>query len=196
MAQSSTNAELAFMTNVGKAVLYLRSILEELHLDQLKPTKIAVDNCGARQLTNAQQPTKQTHHIDMRNFCILQWTEEEQILYSDIPTAYNVSDSLSKPTGCSKFYEQMDILMGRQKPSYVNTTHKHPKHTKYDPQTDLDKPEMENPAFSYHIIGSTCCLSHLSLYPIDFKELDCFDLDNQTLSTLQVCVCVWGGDRD
>jgi hypothetical protein len=110
VAQSSTEAELAFMTNAGKAALYPRSILEEFHLEQLQPTKIAVDNRGARQLTNAQQPTKRTRHIDMRDFCILQWTEEEQILYSDIPSAYNVSDSLSKPTGRIKFYEQMDIL--------------------------------------------------------------------------------------
>jgi hypothetical protein len=56
VAQSSTEAELAFMTDAGKAALYLRSILEELHLEQLTPTKIAVDNRGARQLTNAQQP--------------------------------------------------------------------------------------------------------------------------------------------
>jgi hypothetical protein len=39
----------------------------------------------------------------MRDFCILQWTEEEQILYTDIPSAYNVSDSLSKPTGFPLF---------------------------------------------------------------------------------------------
>jgi hypothetical protein len=73
VAQSSTEAELAFMTDAGKAALYLRLILEELHLDQLHPTKIAVDNRGAQQLTNAQQPTKRTCHIDMRDFCILQW---------------------------------------------------------------------------------------------------------------------------
>jgi hypothetical protein len=54
-AQSSTKAELAFMTDAGKAALYLYSILEELHLEQLHPTKIAVDNHGALQLTNAQQ---------------------------------------------------------------------------------------------------------------------------------------------
>jgi hypothetical protein len=46
--------ELAFMTNAGKAALYLRPILEELHLEQLHPTKIAVDSRGAQQLTNAQ----------------------------------------------------------------------------------------------------------------------------------------------
>jgi hypothetical protein len=113
------------MTDAGKAALYLRSILEELQLEPLHPTGIQVDNRGARQLTNAQQPTRQTRHIDMRDFCILQWTKEELILYTDVPSANNVSDSLSKPTGRIKFYEHMDILMGRQKPAYVQSLH-HP----------------------------------------------------------------------
>jgi hypothetical protein len=183
VAQSSTEAKPAFMTDAGKAALYLQSILEELHLEQLAPTKIAVDNRGARQLTNAQQPTKRTWHIGMRDFCILQWTEEEQILYSNIPSALNVSDSLSKPMGRIKFYEQMDILMGQRCPSYVNVNHKHPKHTKYESQNDLDNPELDNPevdnpASPYHINGSTCFLSDLSIYSIDYEDLDCFDLDN------------------
>ena len=109
------------MTDAGKAALYLRSILEELHLEQLHPTGIQVDNRGARQLTNAQQPTRRTRHIDMRDFCILQWTEEELIIFNDVASHYNVSDSLSKPTGHIKFYEHMDILMGRRKPTYVHS---------------------------------------------------------------------------
>jgi hypothetical protein len=166
---------------------YARS--EELHLEQLQPTKIAVDNRGAQQLTNAQQPTKRTRHIDMRDFCILQWTEEEQILYTDIPSAYNVSDSLSKPTGRIKFYEQMDILMGQCCPSYVthnpnnfpSNPHTRHKYTAPDPISDHDEHELHDyadPASPYHIIGSTCCLSHLSIYPIDYNDLDCFDLDD------------------
>jgi hypothetical protein len=181
VAQSSTEAELAFMTDAGKAALYLCSILEELHLQQLHPTKIAVDNRGARQLSNAQQPTKQTCHIDMRDFCIRQWTEEEQILYLDIPSAYNFSDSLSKPTGRIKFYKQMDILMGRRCPSYVNVSNNKPKHTKYEMLNDLDQSELQDPASPYHIVGSTCCLSdlsHLSLFPIDYEELDYFNFDD------------------
>jgi hypothetical protein len=144
VAQSSTEAELAFITDAAQAALYLCSILEELHLEQLHPTKIAVDNCGAQQLTNAQQPTtKRTRHIYTRDFCILQWMKEEQILYSDIPSAYNVSDSLSKLTGCIKFYEQMDILMGRRCPSYVNVSNNKPKHTKYETPNDLDQSELQ-----------------------------------------------------
>jgi hypothetical protein len=199
VAQSSTEAELAFMTDAGKAALYLRSILEELHLEQLMPTPIDVDNRGARQLTNAQQPTRRTRHIDMRDFCILQWTEEEQILYSDIPSAYNVSDSLSKPTGRIKFYEQMDILMGRRQPAYASTLLTQRKHKpEEDPDIDLDNPaspcNTDHPDPTPQLIsGSTCSLSKLSIYPVDISDLDClYDLDHCPFSTLQV----WGGDRD
>ena len=122
VAQSSTEAKLGFMTDAGKAALYLRSILEELCLEQCLATKIDVDNRAGRQLTNAQQPTRRIRHIDMKDFCILQWTEEERIIYQDVSSALNVSDSLSKPTGCTKFYEHTDVMMGRRKPNYVKST--------------------------------------------------------------------------
>jgi hypothetical protein len=120
VAQSSTEAEFCFMTDAGKAALYIRSILEELQLEQVLPTQIAVDNRGARQLSNAQQPTKRTRHVDMKEFVILQWTEEEQITFEDVPSARNPSDSLSKPAGHVKFYEHRDILMGQRRPQYVS----------------------------------------------------------------------------
>ena len=107
------------MTDAGKAALYLRSILAELNLTQLKPTTIQVDNRAARQFTNAQQPTRRTRHIEMRDFVIVQWTDEEQIRFQDVKSQYNPSDSVSKQTGRTKFHEQMDILMGRRKPIYV-----------------------------------------------------------------------------
>ena len=62
----------------------------------------------------------------MRDFCILQWTEEEQINFTDIPSAYNVSDSITKPTGRTKFYEHMDIMMGRRPPSYFQQNPEQP----------------------------------------------------------------------
>jgi hypothetical protein len=94
----------------------------------------------------------------MQDFCILQWTEEELILYTDIPTALNVSDSISKPTGRTKFYEHMDIMMGRRKPAYVQ-------HDPNDPAS-LSKPH----------ISSTCS---------SLKELTLTDLlDPEDLDTL------------
>jgi hypothetical protein len=56
----------------------------------------------------------------MKEFVILQWTEEEHIRFEDVPSALNPSDSLSKPTGRVKFYEHRDILMGRRCPQYAS----------------------------------------------------------------------------
>jgi hypothetical protein len=56
----------------------------------------------------------------MKEFVILQWTEEEQITFEDFPSACNPSNLLSMPTGYVKFYEHRDILMGRRRPRYLS----------------------------------------------------------------------------
>ena len=76
-------------------------------------------NQGARYLANAQQPTRNTRHIDIKQLVILQWTDQEQIIFSDIPTTYNISDLLSKQTGRIKFHEHRDIIMGHTPPTYT-----------------------------------------------------------------------------
>jgi hypothetical protein len=123
VAQSSTEAEFCNQTDGGKAALYLRSILEQLKLEQILATEILADNRGARQLSNARQPTRRTRHVDMKYFVILEWTEEERIAFSDVKTQNNFSDSLTKPTGRVKHYEHNDIMMGRRRPAYVKSLH-------------------------------------------------------------------------
>ena len=119
IALSSSEAELASMVDAGKAALYLRSILEELGITQQPPTTILADNHGAIQMANAQRPTRRTRHVECNQFVILQWTEDEHIIYRPCKSELNYSDSLSKTTGRIKHYEHMDIMMGRRKPSYV-----------------------------------------------------------------------------
>ena len=69
----------------------------------------------------------------------------------------NVNDSPSKPTGRIKFYEHMDILMGRRCPSYI----------KPDPTHDLD-----NPASPYHVLGWYVRISNLLfLSPLKDTEI-------------------------
>eukprot|EP00934_Nitzschia_sp_Nitz4_P000755 Nitzschia sp. Nitz4//scaffold72_size95085//6004//8247//NITZ4_004742-RA/size95085-processed-gene-0.2-mRNA-1//1//CDS//3329557321//755//frame0 len=119
-AQSSTEAELYGMTDAGKTALYIRSLLEELNLEQLTPTPILADNHGAIQLSNAQQPTKHTRHVDMKHFVILDWTQEDKIHYKATPTQFNISDSISKPNPRTKHHEHFDIIMGKHPPHYVS----------------------------------------------------------------------------
>jgi hypothetical protein len=113
VALSSTKVEFAAAANAGKAALYLRSILHELGVDQLLPTVIYEDNNGMRLMTNAQQPTCCTRHVELKQFAVLQWVEDKQIIFGDIGTANNISDSLTKQTGRTKFHQHHDILMGR-----------------------------------------------------------------------------------
>jgi hypothetical protein len=73
VALSSTEAEFAAAADAGKTALYLRSILHELCVEQLLPTTIIYeDNNGARLMTNTQQPTRRTRHIELKQFAVLQ----------------------------------------------------------------------------------------------------------------------------
>jgi hypothetical protein len=56
----------------------------------------------------------------MNHFIILQWTDDKSIDFVDTSTDENYSDSLSKPTGRTKFYEHTDVFMGRCKSAYTS----------------------------------------------------------------------------
>ena len=122
VAQSSTEAEFTNMADAGKAALYLKWILEELGIIMDDPTPIHADNQGAIRMANAQQPTRRTRHVEMKHFVILQWTDDKFINFIDTKTDENYSDTLSKPTARTKFYEHTDIFMGRRRPAYTDDT--------------------------------------------------------------------------
>jgi hypothetical protein len=119
IALSSTEAEFASMADAGKAAIYLRSLLEDMGFIQEHPTEIQADNRGAMQMATAQQPTRRTRHIDIKQFVILQWTEEDLLSYTDCPSALLMADSMTKQTGRTKFYQHMDVIMGRRKPKFA-----------------------------------------------------------------------------
>ena len=59
----------------------------------------------------------------MKHFVILEWTEEDKIIYKQTPTDSMISDSLTKPNARIKHNEHFDIIMGRRKPiCYVKET--------------------------------------------------------------------------
>jgi hypothetical protein len=62
-------------------------------VDQLFPTIIYEDNNGARL----------THHVELKQFAVLQWVEDKQIIFGDIDMAHNISDSLTKQNGGIEF---------------------------------------------------------------------------------------------
>ena len=109
------------MVDTGKAALYyIKWILEELGIIMLSLAPVHADNQGAIRLANSQQPRRRTHHVEMKHFVILQWTDDKFINFINTKTDENQSDSLRKLTPRTKFYEHTDIFTGRRKSAYID----------------------------------------------------------------------------
>ena len=112
VALSSTEAEFAAACDAGRAVLYIRSILDEINIPQDAATTIYIDNNGALMMANAQQPTRRTRHMDMKKFVLQDWVERDLLLFKRISSTDNYSDSLTKPMTKDLHYRHNDYTMG------------------------------------------------------------------------------------
>ena len=118
---STSEAEFVAASDAGRMALYLRSVLDELDVPQQYATLLFEDNRGARMMATAGQPTRQSRHIDIRHYAVLDWVERDLLTLEDVPSRLNCSDSLTKQTGTTLFHEHLDVLMGRRRPYYVTT---------------------------------------------------------------------------
>jgi dUTP pyrophosphatase len=118
IALSSTEAEFTAAAEAGKYILYTRSILDELGIDQTQATTLYEDNQGALLMANAQQPTKRTRHMDIKTFALQEWCEKDLIILHKIHTTHNWSDALTKAQGRILFYRHMYHIMGTIIPQY------------------------------------------------------------------------------
>ena len=86
----------------------------------------------------AQKPTRQMRHIDIREMIIIQWVEENHIMFKGIKLQFNIINLLSKATPASKFYEHTDIMMGHFKLHYA-PENPHNNNTTYHNKNDQQK---------------------------------------------------------
>jgi hypothetical protein len=119
IAHSSTEAEFTAACDAGKMILYFRSLLADLGVEQKQATVLFEDNNGALLMAIAQQPTRRTRHMDIKKFALLEWVEQDLIILADIKTAENAADGLTKPLAKQLFYRHADTLLGRRIPNYV-----------------------------------------------------------------------------
>ena len=119
LALSSTEAEFTAAVEAGKYILYVRSILDEIGIPQDYATVLYEDNQGALLMANAQQPTKRTRHMDIKNFALQDWVKNDLIELVRISTNDNYSDVMTKATGRVLFYRHMNYVMGKILPKYI-----------------------------------------------------------------------------
>ena len=119
IAQSSTEAEFIAAAEAGKHILYLRTILSQIGLEQDNATILYEDNQGALLMAQAGKPTKRTKHIDIKHFAIQQWVEQDLINFQRIATSDNSADAMTKATPKTLFYRHMNHVMGKLVPHYA-----------------------------------------------------------------------------
>ena len=79
-----------------------------------------IDNNGALNMANQQQPTKRTRHIDIKQFVIQEWVERDLIFLRRITTTDNYADAFTKTLGRTLHYRHFDYIMGRIRPAYAD----------------------------------------------------------------------------
>ena len=120
IAMSSTEAEFYALADAGKLTLYLRSVLDDLHIDQSDATTLYEDNKGCLLMATASKATRRTRHIDIKHFAILDWVQRDLLDIKHISTKDNASDNLTKPNAKILFQRHADTIMGRRCPEYVD----------------------------------------------------------------------------
>jgi hypothetical protein len=115
----SNEAEFIATSDAAKMALYIRTILDELHVPQQHATLIYKDSTAALNMANASQPAKRTRDMNIRHFAIQEWVENDLIQLKRVDTTVNPSDTLTKPLQRILFYRHLDALMGRLRPYYV-----------------------------------------------------------------------------
>jgi len=117
---SSTEAEFTAAAMAGNAILYVRSILHEIGLDQESATVLYEDNQGTLLMANAQRPTKRTRHMDIKHFALQDWVERDLLaITTRIDTSDNWADVLTKATSRTLFHRHMNFILGKVVPHYV-----------------------------------------------------------------------------
>ena len=119
IALSSTEAKFYALCEAGKMTLYVRSILDELGIDQLAATHVFEDNDGCLNLVTANQPTRRTRHIEIREFAIQDLIKGDLLNAIKVNTHINISDAFTKSLSKILFHRHFDVLMGKRPPTYI-----------------------------------------------------------------------------
>lgn len=118
IATSTAEAEFTAAFEAAKAICYVRTIMQELDICQSEATILHIDNNAALLMADASKPTKNSRHMDIKQFKLQEWVERDIINMKRIHTHDNRSDTLTKSLGQTLYYRHNDKLLGKYIPSY------------------------------------------------------------------------------
>jgi hypothetical protein len=96
VATSTCQAEYIAVSEMSREAVWLRSLLEEIGLDQLPPTRAHEDNEAARFLAHHPAVTERSKHIRVRYHYVRECVREGILELVNIPSKENAADSFTK----------------------------------------------------------------------------------------------------
>jgi hypothetical protein len=89
IAHSSMEAEFVAAYDKAKMILFLRSLLHEVGIEQQCASILFEDNNGALMMANVQQPRQRTHYMDIKHFAVFDRVERDMLILKAIQTHNN-----------------------------------------------------------------------------------------------------------
>jgi hypothetical protein len=118
VAGSTTEAKYMGAYNTGKMILFVRSILRDLHKPQEAAIVLYEDNDGCTAMVNAKKPTLRTRHMDIKYLSLCKWVDRDLVCLERIDTSINMADHLTKNLTHTLFHCHADYLLGHVPPAY------------------------------------------------------------------------------
>ena len=119
VATSSTESEFMAAFDLGKMLLYVRSVLWDLNVPQEAASTLYEDNDACTAMANAQKPTSRTRHMDIRYHVLCEWVERDLLILERIDTTVNEADHFTKPLQRVLFHRHIDRILGHIPPEYT-----------------------------------------------------------------------------
>jgi hypothetical protein len=109
---SSTKAEFMAAYDTGKMILFVQRVIWDLGIPQEVATVVYKDNDACTAMGNAQKPTPQTCHMDIKYFLLCKWVERDLMHFKRINTKIIMANILMKGLTCALFHRHADFLLG------------------------------------------------------------------------------------
>ena len=102
VAISSTESELMAATESARDVEFFRHMINEFSTVK-SPSRIHIDNEGARFIASTEKCSKQSRHIGIRHFYCRELVMRGAVVFGHVPGTDNISDSLTKALQRDKY---------------------------------------------------------------------------------------------
>ncbi|PKU81649.1 Retrovirus-related Pol polyprotein from transposon TNT 1-94 [Dendrobium catenatum] len=128
VAKSSTEAEYRALSSAVSEILWLRRLVEELHLPQTSPTVIHCDNTSAIALAHNPVFHARTKHIEIDHHFIRDHIDSGHISVTHLSSIDQIADIFTKPLSATRFlalrnklniHSSNDQFEGEYKPTHT-----------------------------------------------------------------------------